>query len=514
MTKSVEQRKIFWPGKAALSAGRQWKAFWRSAWSAMPKGIWLAGLLLILAYAALARVPSAISRPMTHDEAYTFIAFASQPLPTAVSDYHLPNNHILNTVLVHFATRIFGEQALAIRIPAVTAGVLTVLAIYLLTRAQYGDPAALLASALAAYLTAMIDVSVLARGYSLLALLMLLDFLLALYLRKQRNVWGWLLFSVIAAFGFFTVPTMLYPIGVIGLWLAVSGLAGETGKGYPTRWHFIACLAGAAVLAAGLTVLLYTPVLRVSGLDALINNPFVQPLNREEFAQILPNRVKELWGIWQEGIAPLLWLLLAGLVPAALLAHRSGTGRIPPQIGLAWVPLVVYLQQPNPWTKIFMFLLPLLLIWGTGGWFLLAGKWVKYERLAVTAVVLSAAIMAAGILRDVPKQLDLPAKPGEVEQAVIAVTETYQPGDALAAASPDDAPAWYYARLHGLNKDAYSYFEERDISTVYVLVNPEESQSVETVLIERQLAPEDYNIPHARLIYDQGGLQVYLLKKK
>ncbi|MEM5774759.1 MAG: glycosyltransferase family 39 protein, partial [Anaerolineaceae bacterium] len=158
---------------AALSA--QWRDFWRQAARALPKGIWLAGLLLVLLVAALARVTAVFSQPMTHDESYTFIAFASQTLPNVVSDYHLPNNHIFNSVLVHFSTRVFGNGPLAVRLPALLAGLLAVAAVYLLARAQYGDAPALIAAAITAFLEAQVDISILARGYSLLGLLVLLE---------------------------------------------------------------------------------------------------------------------------------------------------------------------------------------------------------------------------------------------------------------------------------------------------------------------------------------------------
>ncbi|MCE5209584.1 MAG: glycosyltransferase family 39 protein [Chloroflexi bacterium] len=467
---------------------------------------------MLLVSAVLARLPLAVTQPMTHDESYTYIAFASQPLTNLVSDYHLPNNHIFHSVLVHFSTRLFGEQPLAVRLPALLAGVLVVLAVFLLARALYGDSAGLLASAITAVLPALAEISAEARGYSLLTLLVLLEFLLALYLRKHRNLWGWLFFAGIGALGFYSVPVMLYPFGIICLWLALSGLAGDAGTGYRSHWRFLGWLAGGVVLTAILTAILYSPVLKYAGADALFRNPFVLPLTSAEFLDLLPGRTAETWHIWQAGTASLLWLMVAGFVLSLLLHRSANDARIPPQAGLLWIPLVALIQRPNPWPKIWIYLLPLLVIWGISGWLLLAQKWVKQKYLSRIVVILAAILLLAGAIRDVPKILNLPGGPGETERAVILIAEEIEPGDALVAASPNDAPAWYYARLHGISKEAYTHLEERNPRRVFVLVNPAEGQTVESVLEERRLDPNGFQMSSARVVLDWGSTLVIELK--
>ena len=78
-------------------------------------------LLFILLSGLILRLGS-LFEPVTYDEAYTYVAFASRSLWAIVSDYSLPNNHILHSILVHLSTQIVGNHPWAIRIPALVAG--------------------------------------------------------------------------------------------------------------------------------------------------------------------------------------------------------------------------------------------------------------------------------------------------------------------------------------------------------------------------------------------------------
>jgi hypothetical protein len=113
-------------------------------------------------------------QPMRYDEAYTFTHFASTPLYLALSNYSSTNNHLLNTLLVHFSYILFGNHPWALRLPTLIAGWLLVPGTYLVTRTFFGKHAALLAAALVASSSALILFSANARGYTLMALFFLL----------------------------------------------------------------------------------------------------------------------------------------------------------------------------------------------------------------------------------------------------------------------------------------------------------------------------------------------------
>ena len=61
-----------------------------------PKNLWLGGILLC---GLILRVGS-LNDPISYDEAYNAVEFASRSWWAAISDYSLPNNHIFHTLLV------------------------------------------------------------------------------------------------------------------------------------------------------------------------------------------------------------------------------------------------------------------------------------------------------------------------------------------------------------------------------------------------------------------------------
>ena len=58
-----------------------------------------------------------------------------------------------------------------------------------------------------------------ARGYTLVALFTLLTLILGDIVRKEKNLFAWGLISLFSALGLYTVPVMLFPFGVLFVWL-------------------------------------------------------------------------------------------------------------------------------------------------------------------------------------------------------------------------------------------------------------------------------------------------------
>jgi hypothetical protein len=127
------------------SAVREWPAV-RLRLSVSVDGVAVAllalvGLVLRLAF---------LQQPMRYDEALSFNEFASRPLYYALSFYPEPNNHLLNTLLVHLLYAVLGSDPWVLRVPALVAGVLLVPATYTLGRMLATREAALLAAGLVA----------------------------------------------------------------------------------------------------------------------------------------------------------------------------------------------------------------------------------------------------------------------------------------------------------------------------------------------------------------------------
>ena len=108
-------------------AAKSWKAFWRSAmrlpgrclqdaapffrvlgrsFSPRKKDLWL--MVLIFAAGTVLRVLR-VSEPLLHDEAYSMAIWGRSDLLFAISDYHLPNNHVFHSFLVNLIYLIFSH---------------------------------------------------------------------------------------------------------------------------------------------------------------------------------------------------------------------------------------------------------------------------------------------------------------------------------------------------------------------------------------------------------------------
>ncbi len=196
----------------------------------------IAAVLILMALGVVYRLEYVYS-PLHHDEAYTYVAFAHSFF-SAISDYHLPNNHVFHSLLVNFSTSIFGIAPWAVRLPAFVAGVVLIPAVFWLAKRIYDHWTALGAAMLVAWLPVLIDYSTNARGYTLLALITLLTFILGDYVRKENNTFAWLLVSLLSALGFFTLPVMLLPFGILFVWLFISNLV-EGPSPYRSRLDFL-----------------------------------------------------------------------------------------------------------------------------------------------------------------------------------------------------------------------------------------------------------------------------------
>lgn len=490
------------------------KAFLQTLRRVLPTG-WQAGALAFITLVGIFTRLVFILRPMQHDEAYTVMAFANTPLYNLLSDYHLPNNHIFHTLLVHFSIKIFGLASWAVRLPALLAGVLTIPVGYVFTRRIYGQPAALSAAAALAVFPVLLEYATNARGYTLLALFSLLGLTLALYLKDHFNRLGWLLLVFFMALGMWTVPIMLYPAGLIWLWLLGSSLLGDS---QDRPWVMFRRLLTAGLALILLTWIFYLPVFLRSGSDYLLNNPFIAPLTWPEFADTFPVRMVEIWRDWTSALPG--WLtgfIVAGFALSILLHWQISAERLPLQLtAVAWLSAEMLAARPNPYTRYFIFLLPLILVWAVAGWLGFVQRLIRppVKILRWLSPSLAIAILAGGLLSVLPHLGNLRGDPGEVELAAIRVIAEVLPGDVVIAAAPMDAPLWYYLGLHQLPRSAYFHPEEtKDIQRAFVMVTLSENQTVVSVLAEAR-APETLDASSPTWLISSGNNRLALISAK
>ena len=477
---------------------------------------WLALAIVGLTLAALlARLPF-LSRPMQHDESYTFVTFASAPLKEALTDYNLPNNHLFHTLLVHISYVLFGDAPWAVRLPALLAGILIVPAAYGLARRLYNRHSAILVAALAAAAPVLISYSTNARGYTILAVLTLLTWSLGTYVRQKANAAAWLLLAILGALGLYTVPVFLNPFGILFTWLFLSVLWGDSGPAYPSRCHFLGYMFAAGMLTIVLTTLLYLPVFSVSGLHAVFGNSFVESLSFSDFRQTFPGRMVETWTEWTQAVSPILsGCLVLGLAFSLAFHRRISNVRIPTQLAaVVWLVPEMLIQRPNPWPKIWLALLPVVLIWCAAGWmapWLVSRRGLGENRLASAgtwaAGVSVAIVLAAGAFYSLTAG-PAAAQPGPVEQSVLYLRAHLVAGDVVVVSPPDDAPLWYYWRYYKL-PEIYIQPKNQRFQRAYVLVNQPFEQTIEQVIRDRGPDIGFVRLDTARLVQSFGDDNLY-----
>ncbi len=477
-------------------------------------------ILIGLAVTAAGIRAAAVARPMSHDEAYTIVAFATRPLWVVLSDYSLPNNHVFHSLLLHFAYLLFGAQPWAVRLPVLAAGVLVVPAGYLLARLLYGRPAALLSAAFLAGSPLMVNLATDARGYILICLFSLLTFSLGVYVQQHKNLAAWGLIVLFSGLGFYTTPIMIYPFGVLLTWLLLAALNGETQPAYGSFRSFFKYLAAAAAGSGLLASLLYTPIFITYGVKAVVANRFVLPLSLSNFLSMLPVKIAETWNNWT-GLSPAMqvvgYVILAGVILSLVFNRRICARRAPLQIAaVLWLAVELPLQRPYPWPKLWSWLLPLFLIWGSAGLLglfkgiRLRGKYNLAALLCAAAAVAVVAASLAGALRSYPEMNAY----GEVEATSLYLKSQLRQGDIVVVANPDDAPLWYYFLLHHIPDSFVNNIQHVPFQRAFVLVNPTYGQSLASVLDQRGPDIKRLDPASARVVNQSGNTTTYLVAAK
>ena len=397
-------------------------------------------------------------QPMRCDEAYTYTRFASKSLNRALSYYPLPNNHVFHTLQVVIASRLFGHEPWALRLPAFLAGVLLVPAAYGALRVLANKHAALLTAGLVAASSVLVEFSTNARGYSLLCLIFLLLLPLAAFLMRTREPAAWLAFTVLAALGFYTMPLMVFPFGVVVTWMLLSLVVREMKM---DRRRFLADLALALGGVVVLTVLLYTPVIFVSGWKALVANSVVtrHVSSSSSFVAALPAALKQLWQHWNRDIPAALRLVLGACFLISLAWHkREARYRTLLVLAVAlWCGGLIGLRKVLPIPRYGLFFVPLYLGLAASGLAVLVDlvRGEARRRLGVVTAVLAvglAAGLGANVLATQSVYYSLDTGTFRDARAVtLFFKESLQPGDkVLSYRGPSGEPLNYYFSTLGV----------------------------------------------------------------
>ena len=466
-------------------------------------------LFLILLCGFILRV-AALNDPISYDEAYTYQAFASQPLFVLLTDYHLPNNHIFHSLLVHFSALIFGNHLWILRLPALLAGMGLIWATYLFGNRLYAPEVGLASAALTAISPEAIMHATRARGYSLVALLTLLIFYLGLQVLTRKKWFLWLGIAILSALGFWTIPIMFFPFGILFLWLILESFSNDIFPAYAKRWEFFRYWLITGILSAIGTLILYFPVLRVSGTRYLLGNVYIAPAESGVYANILGERLLETANFWIKGLPTFLVILLVFGFFLGILFHRKlALVQIPFQLAaFLWMTAVIILRRPNAYSRFWSFLLAPMLIFsvaGLLGW----GKQAQgHARLRWLNSLLSILLLGGMIIhtaQTIPTISTRWIEPNNAEAASEWLVERLEEGDMVLIGYPHNPSIWYYLGARGI---PHGYWEARtDFTRAYLLTT---NQSLEKLVHTYQLDATDFDLPNAIQVKNFGKIKIFL----
>ncbi|MDH7499465.1 MAG: glycosyltransferase family 39 protein [candidate division NC10 bacterium] len=304
--------------------------------------------------------------PMRYDESETFLKFVNRGF-LDLFYYPRPNNHVLHTLLVKLSTLLWGAHPVSIRFPALLSGMASLLLTFCLCRKLREERSGLLAITAMAVIPCMVFFSANARGYSLLVFLTLTLALMAAHVAEKPSLPGCGAASFIAALGMMTVPSMLFAVAGIYLWVACLFICKRRTLVTTLRQFVIPC----TLMTLAFTLLLYTPSIVASGgLRPIVANRHLRSLHWQAFLHRIYPHLREVFSFLSSDLPPLvvvigLVLLLVGVL-GAIRGRNGGLAWLLPSMFLGAV-IVFLLKHSIPPARIWIYLMPFLLVLADSG---------------------------------------------------------------------------------------------------------------------------------------------------
>lgn len=433
-----------------------------------------------------------LQQPMRFDEAYTWLQYARWPWYIAVSRYDDPNNHVFHTLCVNVVAAIFGNSPAVIRLPALTAGILMVPVAMLWARSMSGRTAAVIAGAILACSSPLIEYSTNARGYTIVGLATILSGLLAHRLLRSPRFTLWVALAIVLALGCWTIPVMLYPLLVLFAWwgLCLLFMPELAGRRSGFALSALACLAA----TTGLAAILYVPVVITRGIGGFIERSAAPRQALGDVFSGYPQMVEETAGLLfrdQNHVGIAIIVIGAALSATlgsrnALLMRRCAWGAL---LLVSALPLI---QGVLPYPRVWLFLLP----WGVvlcaagleAGMTRLSGT----PALTSTGLILASAALAPAVHMVVQGSVLTSLETGSAPDAEAIARDIpvwAQHGEPVVAIVPVSAPLVYYAHRQGMDDEHFAprFWEDKPVTSALVIVSKLHGQSIKDVLEPFQL---------------------------
>ena len=230
------------------------------------------GLLLLL---LAARLWYLLRYPLGTDEIASYDYFVREGQLAILSYYPIPNNHIFYNLLAWPLAALDLPCRLVMRLPTLVVGTAGTAVGYVLLARLMGFRLATLVTGVVGLAPLGVYYAAVGRGYFVQFCLLQIGFFAMLELLRPQSAYGrlsWLAFVGSSILGLYAVPTYAYPLA--SLLLGGSLLARRRGR---------LELAGSGLIILSVAVLLYAPVIAVTGWEALVANRYVVARTAAQF---------------------------------------------------------------------------------------------------------------------------------------------------------------------------------------------------------------------------------------
>lgn len=336
------------------------------------------GWFLIIMFSGIIVRAYFLSQPMGYDESATFSLFINKGL-SQLFNYLAPNNHVLYTIITKISSSIWGVSPTSLRLPAFFAGVGLIPLTYWVCRNL--NISGLLASTVIALSPLLIHYSTNSRGYMLLCFITVCLILIgSSIVKKEPSLLNSFIISIVASLGMMTIPTMLYGIAGLFLWILVLYFL----NGYSTRSIFNKFLLPTGFMTIIFTLFLYTPVILVTnGYEPILKNSYVDTLPWGTFLRDIPSYLltvitKYLHHIPKAVVIILiLWIIISSInvfkdrdYPILLLVPLTILGAF----------IIFVLKRALPFPRIWVYFIPIIAILADSGYSAILKKMPQRTR--------------------------------------------------------------------------------------------------------------------------------------
>jgi hypothetical protein len=447
-----------------------------------------------------------VFQPMRYDESYTYITYVARPLRTSISYYNCPNNHIFHTLMARECIAMFGAHPWVLRLPALIFGTLMIPAAFFMAAAFFGPNVAILTSALTASSSILVEYSTNARGYTIECVCFLMILAIAKSLTLKSGATRWRLFSVLSALGFYAIPVMLFPFGIVVVWMILDWLAKDAHSRDP---QLPVRLLSSIALTTVIVFVLYIPVLANTGWRSLVANRFITP--QSGFLLKLLRYLASTWTLAVRDLpAPLIVVLILGIGMSAFVAQpsRGAALRLLAAVVL-WSSTVLVTMRAVPDERVWLFALPLFFALSLDGLRILASS--IPSRMVLVAPLLVAVLgyrtIYSGSILNSRETGALP----DGQAITLSLKPFLSEKCHVLGICPSDAILEYYFDRFDLSPLTVVTKVRRDDSgCLFAVTDEPEGQTLESVLSRGGVDPSE--LKQATLLAHYAGGNVYKLE--